>query len=115
MTCPNCAGTGKDEISVGDPNDWEVLTTTCARCEGAGEVPDIRCARCNRYSPADEAVNGGTLDGLLLGFYFCAACAEVLAEPPAYPHALPAIVPARAAGEDSAGARSPVAFLLEGE
>ena len=46
---------------------------------------DIICARCQRHAPENEAVAGENLDGDLLGFWFCAECAEALAEPPAYP------------------------------
>jgi hypothetical protein len=85
VTCPDCHGGKQVEVSYGDPNDWETYMAMCKRCDGTGEMDDVICARCQRHTPADEAVNGGTLDGLLMGFWFCGSCADVLAAPPAYP------------------------------
>jgi hypothetical protein len=85
VTCPDCHGVKQVEVSYGDPNDWETYMAMCKKCDGSGEIEGIECARCRQQAPASEIVDGGTLDGMLLGFKFCPACADVLAEPPAYP------------------------------
>ena len=46
MACPECNGSKTVERSVGNPNDWDVYTTTCPVCEGEGTVPALECREC---------------------------------------------------------------------